>query len=236
MTNKFVLPNCLECNMRRKSIFNTLKNSEVEKMEYLKDVSYYKKGQIIFHEGNNPKGIFCINSGKVKIYKLGSNYKEQIVRLAKEGDIIGYRSLVCHDKYQASASAIQDATICFISREHFLKQMEANVHLTNGVMKLLSQDLAVAETKMVEMIQKPVKERLAEGLIVLKEMYGLKEDGKTLNITMTREDIASFVGTTSETAIRILSDLNSEKIISLDKKEIRIENFQKLLHESHMND
>jgi CRP/FNR family transcriptional regulator, polysaccharide utilization system transcription regulator len=236
MLSRSILPNCLECSVRRSSIFSDLKSDEVEKLECLKDAGLYKKGQTIFQEGNHPKGIFCIFAGKVKVFKLGSNYKEQIVRLAKEGDVIGYRSLICGDKYHASAATIEDSTICFIPREHLFKVLEDNAILSNNLMKLLSQDLAHAETKMVEMMQKPVRERLAEGIIMLKEMYGLMEDGKTLNVVMTREDIANFIGTTTETAIRILSDLNGENIIGLDKKKISIENFPKLLHESHIND
>jgi CRP/FNR family transcriptional regulator, polysaccharide utilization system transcription regulator len=222
--------------VRRSSIFNDLTADEVDQLECLKDAGYYKKGQIIFQEGNHPKGIFCVSAGKVKIFKLGSNYKEQIVRLAKEGDVLGYRSLISGDKYHASAATIEDSTICFIPRELLLKVLEENVILSNNLMKLLSQDLASAETRMVEMMQKPVRERLAEGILMLKEIYGLMEDGKTLNVIMTREDIANFIGTTTETAIRILSDLNSENIISLDKKKISIKNFNKLLHESHIND
>src|ERR1017187_4839353 len=223
MTNKSLVPNCLDCTIRRNSLFSNLKNDELEQLDSLKDASIYKKGQTIFREGNHPKGIFCIHSDKVKVFKLGSNYKEQIIRMAKEGNLIGYRSLICCDKYRASAATIEDSTICFIPREHFLKVLDDDPNLSKKLMKLLCEDLSMAETKMVEMMQKPVRERLAEGLLVLKATYGLMEDGKTLNIVMTREDLASFIGTTTETATRILSDLNMENIISLDKKKIRIE-------------
>jgi len=236
MSNRIAFPNCVDCNMRRGSIFCNLSTSEVEKLDYLKDASLYRKGQVVFQEGTHPKGIYCVFSGKVKIFKLGPGYKEQIVRLARAGDVLGYRSLLCHDRYRASAAAIEDSVICSIPHEQFFKILEDNALLSNNLMKLLSQDLAIAEKKMVDMMQKPVRERMAEGLILLKEMFGYTEDGKTLNITMTREDIASFIGTTAETAIRTLSDFNSEHIICLDKKEIRIESFARLLHESHIND
>jgi CRP/FNR family transcriptional regulator, polysaccharide utilization system transcription regulator len=236
MTNRSIWPSCLECAVRRSSIFSDLTSEEVEQLECLKDASFYKKGQTIFQEGNHPKGIFCLSAGKVKIFKLGSNFKEQIVRLAREGDVLGYRSLISGDKYLASAATIEDSTICFIPREHLFKVLEDNMILSTNLMKLLSTDLASAETRMVEMMQKPVRERMAEGIIMLKEIYGLEEDGKTLDVIMTREDIANFIGTTTETAIRILSDLNAENIIALEKKKIIIKNFAKLLQESHIND
>jgi len=226
----------MECTIRRSSIFSNLKNEELEELESLKDSSIYKKGQTIFREGNHPKGVFCMFSGKVKIFKLGSNYKEQIIRLGKEGDLLGYRSLISSDKYRASAASIEESTICFIPREHFFKVLGDDQNLSTKLMKLLCQDLTMAESKMVEMMQKPVRERLAEGLLILKEKYGLMEDGKTLNIVMTREDLASFIGTTTETATRVLSDMNNENIITLEKKKIRIENLPKLLQESHLDD
>ena len=236
MVTKITFPNCTDCTMRRNSIFGNLNNTELETLDYMKDASQYKKGQIVFQEGTHPKGVYCMFSGKVKVYKLGPGYKEQIVRLARNGDVVGYRSLLCRDRYRASAAAIEDSVICSIPREEFFKVLENNAQLSNNLMKLVSNDLASAEKKMVDMMQKPVRERMAEGLILLKEMFGLAEDGKTLNVTMTREDIASFIGTTTETAIRTLSDFNSENIICLYKKEIRIENFSRLLHESHIND
>jgi CRP-like cAMP-binding protein len=236
MANKIALPNCMNCTMRRNSIFGNLSNTELETLDYMKDASQYKKGQIVFQEGTHPKGVYCMFSGKVKVYKLGPGYKEQIVRLARNGDVVGYRSLLCRDRYRASAAAIEDSVICSIPREEFFKVLENNAQLSNNLMKLVSNDLASAEKKMVDMMQKPVRERMAEGLILLKEMFGLAEDGKTLNVIMSREDIASFIGTTTETAIRTLSDFNSENIICLYKKEIRIENFSRLLHESHIND
>ena len=236
MVTKIAFPSCTNCTMRRNSIFGNLNNTELETLDYMKDASQYRKGQIVFQEGTHPKGLYCVFSGKVKIYKLGPGYKEQIVRLARNGDVVGYRSLLCKDRYRASAAAIEDSVICSIPREEFFKVLEDNALLSNNLMKLVSLDLATAEKKMVDMMQKPVRERMAEGLILLKEMFGLAEDGKTLNVTMTREDLASFIGTTTETAIRTLSDFNSENIICLFKKEIRIENFSRLLHESHIND
>ena len=103
-------------------------------------------------------------------------------------------------------------------------------------MRLLSHDLASAERRMVEMVQKPVRERVAEALLMLKEVYGFEEDNKTLSVILTREDIGNLVGTTTETAIRILSDFKEENIIVFDKKKIVIQNLPKLIHESHIND
>jgi CRP/FNR family transcriptional regulator len=202
----------------------------------MKDSSMYKKGQVIFYEGNHPKGIFVVYTGKVKVYKLGSNAKDQIVRLAKPGDVLGYRSLMSEDRYHASAAALEDSVVCFIPKDLLMQLMSRNSSLPINLMKLLSHDLAGAEKKMVELTQKPVRERVAEALLMLKDIYGLEKDGKTLNVVMSREDIANFVGSTTETTIRTLSDLKEEGVIQMDKKKIVIENMPKLQKISHILD
>lgn len=209
---------------------------ELHDVDALKDSSVYRKGQEIFQEGNHPKGVFVVHTGKVKISKLGSNAKEQIVRLAKPGDVLGYRSLIAGDRYYASAATLEDSVVCFIPKAKLFELLETNATLSIRLMKLLSHDLASAEKKMVELVQKPVRERVAEALLILKEFYGLEQDGKTLKIVLTREDIANFVGTTTETAIRVLSDLKESKIIALESKRIIILNNDKLVRESHIND
>ncbi|MGZ5244892.1 MAG: Crp/Fnr family transcriptional regulator [Bacteroidia bacterium] len=236
MPNHFQIPNCGTCEVRCSSIFNELGKDELHIIDDIKDASLCRKGQTIFHEGSNPKGLFIVYQGKVKISKLGSNAREQIVRLAKPGDILGYRSLLGNEKYYASAVALEDSVICFIPRQQLFMLLEKYPNLSVKLLKLLSHDLASAERKMVEMVQKPVRERVAEALLLLKEVYGFEEDNKTLNIILTREDIGNLVGTTTETTIRILSDLKEENIIVFDKKKIVIQNLPKLVRESHIND
>lgn len=227
---------CKDCTVRCYSVFSELSTSDLTELDAEKDSSFCKKGQIIFYEGTHPKGVYVVYSGKVKVYKLGSNAREQIVRLAKPGDILGYRSLIGGDRYYATAETLEDSAICFIPRDILFQLMEKNPGLSMRLMQKLCEDLASAEKKMVEMVQKPVRERMAEALLVLKEKYGLETDNKTLNVVLTREDLANFIGTTTETAIRILSDFKDEKLISLDKKKIALLNIPKLLHESRIND
>jgi CRP/FNR family transcriptional regulator, polysaccharide utilization system transcription regulator len=236
MPNKFTPPECAECAVRCHSIFCDLGTDAIGHVNSIKDSHICRKGQIIFYEGNHPKGVYVIYSGKVKVSKLGSNAKEQIVRLARPGDVLGYRSLVSGDRYYASAAALEDSVICFIPKKEFFALLEKSGTLSMKLMKLLSNDLATAERKMVELVQKPVRERLAEALLILKEVYGVEKDGKTLNISLTREDIANFVGTTTETAIRLLSDFKDQHLIVLDKKKIIINDLPRLVRESHIND
>lgn len=212
-----------------------LSDDEAHEMSVEKESSFYKKGQFVFLEGNKPGGLFCISKGIVKIFQTGSEGKEQIVRLAKSGDILGYRSLISGESYNASAEVIEDAVICCIPKEKFFKLIHENANLSEKIMQLLSNDLKSAEVRITGLAQKPVRERLAETLLMLKEFFGTQQDG-SINTTLTREDIANIVGTATETTIRLLSELKSENLISLSGKKIIIKDTDKLLKIANVSD
>ncbi|GDX48456.1 Crp/Fnr family transcriptional regulator [Bacteroidota bacterium] len=229
-------PTCQFCSSREASVFCDLNHEDLEEINMNKGANHYKKGQVIFEEGFRPQGIFCINEGKIKIAKRGDRGKEQIIRLAKDGDIIGYRALISGENYSASAYALEDSIVCMIPRQQFTETMQRNPALTHKLIYLLTHDLKLAEHKITELAQKPVRERLAESLIMLKQTYGFEKDNKTLNVVLSREDFANLVGTATETVIRLLSDFNSEKLIQLDGKKISLLNVPKLLSLANIED
>lgn len=224
MGRKVTIPACGDCAARHCSIFNDLNARELEKITQNKGGNLYQKGQNIFFEGTYPSGLFCIHSGKVKVYKIDSTGKEQIVRLAKTGDIVGYRSLISGESYSSFASPWEDSLICFIPKEVFFQLLHTNSNLAIKVMKQLSYDLKTAEQHVANMAQKPVRERMAEALLILKEYYGVENDGKTLSISMTREDLANLVGTATESVIRFLSEFKRQQLIELSGRNIKILN------------
>lgn len=229
MIRKFQAPSCDTCKARLDSVFCKLSEIELADLSIQKHCSYYQKGETIFSEGNLPQGLFCINSGKVKIYQSGSDGKEQIIRLAKDGDILGYRSLVSGEEYSASATVLEDSKVCMIPKKVFYDLLTTNSDITQKVMKLLANELKDAQSKITHLAQKPVLERMAEALLMLKEYYGYEKDQKTLNINITREEIANIVGTATETAIRLLSDLKKQGLIELDGKKIKILRIDELI-------
>ena len=233
---KFTNPDCLNCNSRSKSLLGCCKASELSHLSETKSCFAYKKGQLIFHEGGKPTGLYCINSGKIKIAKLGSDGKEQIVRLAKPGDVIGYRALMADSNYSASAVALEDAVICFIPRSQFLELISQNVDFASGLMKLISNALGEAEERMVQMAYKPVRERLAEALLLLQKTYKQTEEEDHFTISISREDLASIVGTAKETTIRLLSEFKEEGLISTKGSSITILDQEKLYKISHLYD
>lgn len=220
---------CDECPTAHSSIFCVLNKIELANISENKSFIFFKKGQIVFFEGNNPQGLYCIYSGKVKIHKLGSDGNDQILRLAKKGNVIGYRALLSNDNYHASATAIEDSLICYFPKSVYQSQIANNHALSIQIMKLLSADLKSAEVKAMNLVQKHVRERIAETLLLLKDFFGLEEDGATIKTTFTRESIGNISGTTTETTIRILSDLNKCKVIELVGKRIKVLNLKELI-------
>jgi len=227
------IPNCSNCSTCSESIFSAFHGKELENLSSQKHYTLVKKGQYIFKEGSEPKGLFCIHDGNVKITKISEDGKEQIVRLAKPGNFIGYRALLCNDIYQASAIALEDTHVCFYSKEMYLEMIHTKPEVAAQTISVLTRDLKFAENMMMNMAQKHVKGRIAEILLILEEFYGIYEKDRTINTTLKREDIGHLVGTTTETSIRIISDMAKEGTIELVGKRIRIVNREKIMELSN---
>lgn len=235
MKTQFEQPLCVECRSRLGNVFCSLTSIQAVEMSAEKNCSLYKKGQIIFNEGNKPNGMYCINKGKIKLFQTGEEGKEQILRLAKEGDIIGYRSLISGEAYSGTAAVMEDATVCFIPKNTFFNFLQTNAELSSSMMQLLSHDLKDAENRVTAIAQKPVRERMADAILMLNEFYGTDNEG-AISVAISREDIANIVGTATETTIRILSDFKSEKLIEPVGKKIKIINRPGLLKAAHIFD
>lgn len=223
------IPSCRNCEKRKDhALFCNLSINELDKFSEDRADNFYKKGQVIFYEGNRGHGIYCIHKGKVKVHKDRDDGKEQIVRLARDGELLGYRSLLGDEPYNATATAIEDSVICYVRKSKFLDVVENNVQLTHKVMKLLTGDLKESERKLVSITQKPALERIGEALLILKEKFGLKEDAKTLDIAITRREIGDLAGVSTETTIRILAELNKTSALHLNGKSIELTDLRKL--------
>ncbi len=227
---------CAHCAKRFTNVFCNAQYDIMEEINTEKICSSYKKGELIFKEGSRPHGVYCVNFGKIKLSKKGDDGKEQIIRLVKAGDPLGYRALLSGDGYSSSAVAIEDSGVCFIPKELFLGILQKDSSLSLEMMKLLSDDLKKAELQITHLAQKPVRERVAEALLFIKETYGFEEDGKTIAATFSREDIANIVGTATETAIRLLSEMNKDKIILLSGKKIVITDLAKLVKTANLSE
>lgn len=214
---------CSNCMSRSNSLLGGLCSAEITDLEHHRACNYYKKNQSLFLEGSFPRGVFCINQGKVKIFKRGDEGKEQIIHISKEGEMVGFRAMFSGDPYNVAAETLEESNICFIAKDDFLNMMDSNATLRNGIIKELSKELSDRASFITNMAQKSVRERLAFALILLKTVYEPEP------INLSREDMANFVGTATETLIRLLKDFKEEEIIEVHTRKLTILNMDRLV-------
>lgn len=225
---------CLDCAVRHQTPLKDLPEDILKDFSACKTANLYKRGQIIFYEGNRPFGIYCVTQGKIKLSKTTPDGKSYIVKIAKDGDLLGYRSFFTHEKYTATAEALEDATICFLDRSLFMDALRRYPQFALDILERMGQELKCAEEKARDLAYKSAQERMVEMLLTLKETYGEAQgDGSyRLQITLTREELANMLGITTETAVRNLTWLKEKGLISFDRKVMQLldpERMQRLL-------
>ena len=194
---------------------------------------HFKKGELIFKEGDKVNGIYFVYSGKVKVHKKWGTEKELIIRFAQKGDIFGHRGLG-HDagghesNYPISATAIEPVNACFIDLNFFQTTLKVNYDLIYKLLLFFADELQESERKMRNLAHMQVKGRIAQALLALKDKFGVTPEG-ALDVTLSRQDLAFFAGTTYETVFRIINELAQDQIIVLDGKNIAIADAKKLL-------
>jgi CRP-like cAMP-binding protein len=214
---------CELCTSRKYSLFSELPEAQICVISEHKNQISHRKGQILYNEGTKPLGIFCINSGVVKVYKTASNGKEQIIQLAKEGDFLGYAALLGEENYSNSSMIVEDAKICFVPREAFMNSILHNTPFLRRITKSLSNEIGVMEDKLTDATQKSIRERLAFVLLQLGSTYGVEGGGnQKIDLILSREEIAGIVGTATESVIRLLSEFKKDNLIDLEGKKIII--------------
>jgi CRP/FNR family transcriptional regulator, polysaccharide utilization system transcription regulator len=217
------VPLCGKCSLESGSIFKYLSAEEMQTLNFEKDFRQYKRGSLLYQEGNRISGFYCINGGIIKVFKTGFDGKEQIIRFAKKGDIIAYRSVLSNELACTSAKVIEDCQVCFIPSEILISFIKTNPIYALELVRLACHELGEANSFITDIAQKTVRERLAEVLLFLVADFGLDDD-QYLNISLTREELANIVGTATESVIRLLSEFKSDKLVELNGRKIRILN------------
>jgi len=233
MRNLENIPSCRDC-IKYNTIFNGFTDDELNTLTYEKGCNYYKRGNIIYHERNRISGIYCVNKGIIKLYKTGIDGREQIIKFAKKGDIIGYRSILSDELACTTAKVIEDAVLCFIPASYFVNMVKEDNGFSMKIMKLSLKELGESNKFIIDIAQKTVRERLAEILVLLKDTFDLDSDN-VLQVSLTREELANLVGTATESVIRLLSEFKSDKYIELNGRKIKIVNLEALVKLSRMN-
>lgn len=211
-----------------KSLFHVLTPEEKEGLLNQTTFTHYRRNEYIFKEGDKPSGFMMLVNGKVKIFKEGVGGREQIIRLSKPMGIIGYRALFSGEDHIASAVTIEDAVISNTTLDFIVNKALKNSEFALNVIKKLARELGFSNSRTVTLTQKHIRGRLAESLILLADKYGFENDGSTLQVYMSREDIANLSNMTASNAIRTLSAFANEKLISIDGRKIKVLDLYKL--------
>ena len=209
-------------------IWDILNPEEKAKIEENFVVKNFKKNQIIYAENDNPEYLYCLLSGKAKMYKDGIGGRQQILRLYRPIQYFGYRAYFACESYVSSVAAVEASSIGMIHMDIIKEIMDNNMKLAWFFIHELSRNLGGSDTKIVNLTQKHIRGRLAEALILLVDNYGFEDDGETLNIYMAREDIANLSNMTTSNAIRTLSAFTNERIITVDGRRIKIIDYNAL--------
>ncbi len=188
-----------------------------------------KKGQLLFKEGDPVTGIYFVYTASVKVHKKWDDEKELILRFAKRGDILGHMGLGSDNYYPVSATAVEAGIVCYVAMDFFKSTLNVNTPLAYNLIMFLTDELKESEQRMRNLAHMPVKGRVAQAFITLKDQFGINENG-SINIKLSRQDLASFTGAAYESLFRVINELTDDKIISITDKSISILNEEKLLN------
>jgi CRP/FNR family transcriptional regulator, polysaccharide utilization system transcription regulator len=210
---------CLEGSS---SIFKGINQKDKETLVHQHTLSIIKKGQFLFKEGEKTRGLLCLASGKVKVFKDGVGGRGQILKMVRHQGFIGYKALFSDIPWSVSAIALEDSAICIFEKNAFLRILKKNPDFSIKLIKLIADELSFSNNRTVSLTQKHIRGRLAESLLILRDTYGYEADGKTLRVSLSREDIANMSNMTTSNAIRTLSNLATEEIIEITGRRIGI--------------
>ncbi|HEY9000814.1 MAG TPA: Crp/Fnr family transcriptional regulator [Mucilaginibacter sp.] len=182
-----------------------------------------KKGHAIFQEGEPVKGIYFLYSGNVKVHKKWDNEKDLIIRFAKAGEILGHTGLGDDLNYLVSATALEPVVVCYIEMAFFESTLHVNNDLTYKLMRFMANELQESEKRVRNLVHMPVKGRIAQALINLKNQFGINTDG-SIGIELTRQDLSSYAGASYETLFKVMNEFADEKLVEATGKNIRIIN------------
>jgi CRP/FNR family transcriptional regulator, polysaccharide utilization system transcription regulator len=217
-TNPFI-EICLESSY---SVFKGLPDEQKEILVRNHSISYVKKGENITVEGEKAEGLICLISGKVRLFRTGVSGKSQIIKMIKPYGLIGIRTLFSENSWAVSATAIENSAFCIFERSAILKVLKNNPETTLRLLKMAADDTWLLCNRLLSLTQKHVRARLAESLLILRDTYGFEPDGRTLNVAVSRKDIASLSNMTTANAIRTLSGMAREGVIEINLKKIAI--------------
>lgn len=223
MNGRAEKPICAACGSREQSFLCSLSELQLPRLDRDKVSRRYRRGQVIFYEATPSNAVYCIASGLVKLYKVGPNDQEIVIRLLRDGDVMGYRALIAGEVFSATAQAVEDTTVCTIPKETLFDLLQNDVNLGMRLMAKLAVELRLSEEQMVTRIAEPAAQRTARILLWLLDGFKKATSAAaTIDVPLRREEMAQIIGTTPETLSRVLRDFEGRGILHVDRRTITI--------------
>jgi CRP-like cAMP-binding protein len=185
------------------------------------------KKKTLYGEGKRPKYLYYLKSGKIKTYRIHEDGKEYITNLFTPGDFMGYLPLLENKSYEDTAEVLEEAEVILIPREEFLSLVYNDMNIASKFIKLIAQNVQEKEERLLNLAYGSLRKRIAKALLEIYAKFN-KTAGGTQSLDISREDIAHYVGTATESLIRTLSDFKAEKLIEIKEGKIRIVDTAKL--------
>jgi CRP/FNR family transcriptional regulator len=221
---------CTICKSRSPGLLCGLSRRYRERIEQVKTVHHFRRGQLIFYAGAPAHALYAVRSGRVKVFRTWHDGEEQVLRLLGPGEIFGYRPLLAGGPYRASAQAVEDSTVCIIPAATLSELLRDVPGLAFELLAKLARELRASEDLMMDLIHRPVRQRAARMLLLLLEDNRGSADPTVLRSHhLRRQDMARMIGTTPETFSRVLREFAQRGIVSLARDRIRIRD-DALLH------
>ena len=219
---------CALCGSRERSVFCNLSNVDLKRLQRGKTVRHYRRGQIIFYQGDTPSALYCIHSGWVKLYKTSQKGEGTVIRLLGPGDIAAYRPLLADEPFAATAEAVEPAKICIISKQAFMEFARCQADFPNQIIAKLADELRESEELWLRS-HETAEKRTARFIVWLLERRS-KEDKEdlTVRIRLRRSEMAQAIGTTPETLSRTLKTFTERGIIQQSRTDLKITNLLEL--------
>ncbi len=226
-------PNCFTCQVREKTEWCVLDETELNLINAGKVSRKYLPGETIFFEGDSSEGIYCIESGLVGVRKSDADGNSVLLFLASPGDTVGYRSLLAGEEHKSSAEVLEPSTVCFIDQTTVRELLTHNPSLGLRFLQRASKDLGDADERILHNVSLSVRARFAHLLLVLIDQHGSKSDdgSSNLNLPLSRQDLAAMIGTSPESMSRTIKKLEDDGVAKFSGRSVHIPTLENLLSE-----
>ncbi|MBI4735130.1 MAG: Crp/Fnr family transcriptional regulator [candidate division NC10 bacterium] len=224
-----VHPRCDSCQTREQCIFSGLSPAQVEAFNRIRHLHHYKPRQAIFHEGTPALGFHIVCAGRVKLSTAGRGGREQVIRIANPGEIIGEESLLDSHGCNATAEPLEDCHTAFIQRDQFMALLESNHQVASRFLLHFCRTLIETQGRLAQMGLGDARSRLAGTLFDLAQRYGRgTAEGVDLDVNLSRAELAAMVGVSPETVMRLLGEFRTKGVLRLDGRRIIVLSVKRL--------